>query len=142
MASQKEIVAAKREGFLSGASWRMSVLPNAALFISGFALDAKRYDTAARIHYPMPQITRLRVIPDPAPTEPHNLDMFWYNRDGHIHVLYARNIEQARWDAAGRRWGVSLTALGGTRVPITPARVEIYNSLIANPTETVDADDE
>ena len=112
--TERDLLLAKREGFMRGAkaAWGN---PHAGKW-NGLSAECDRA-------YPLPKITRPRVVKD-------EREGYWYACDGSL-----------RWSVFGDATG-GIEAHGSFRTELvlpTPTRVAMWADLLANPTEEVDA---
>lgn len=80
----------------------------------------------AASYYPLPKITRPRVVSDPEP----GYDQKWRVKDGVLEFNGHTGWREAH--------GCSASGSYGTCLFPTPARIMLWADLLANPTETVD----
>ncbi len=114
-AAERAMIEAKRGGFESGVHWfygRKEVVANLGYIVDEAPLAAARL-------YPMPHVSRPRVVTDASKRE-------WRVVDGKLEY---RGEDHRPWSNAE-----------GCSFFITSERVRILADLLANPTELVDAD--
>lgn len=129
MVSAREAVERERRAFVDGGKWRYIL----AVGHSGPScivppIDDPRYDAEAAKRYPLPTVTRPRVVDDnPA----HPCGEQWCVIDGTLRYRYAPGRDWMRWSEFRNH----------SAAAPTPGRVALWADLLANPTETVEADE-
>jgi hypothetical protein len=115
--TERELVLAQRRAFRDGAQalYCHKVIPSGHSPYAD-ALDEVRESTDKR--YPLPKVTRPRVVSDGT--------LEWKYENGYVMYRYSGSSD---WYSTKY-----------SEVPINPRRVEVLADLLANPTETVDAE--
>lgn len=115
--TERAAVLREREAFARGAQWAWV---NNYAQCAGAKFNHDGYvDGRAADHYPLPTITRPRVVKDP-----HKANTSWRCKDGLLWYSWT-NKENQGWYTGTVLWNP------------TPERVKLWADLLANPTEEV-----
>lgn len=121
--TQREFVMAQRAAWRSGVDFGTGLKrPHEYPDHPCAACDRK----AAEL-FPLPKVTRPRVVADP-----HSLQMFWrvgVMGNGTNGLQSARSADASEWVVCGN-YGLA----------ITPERIKLWADLLENPSETVEAE--
>lgn len=133
--TERELVLAQRESFAAGSAWRWAdTHPVADERVN----DRER--AVAERRYPLPRVTRPRMLPDPHV----EFDQFWRCVDGVIQWAPNEHCRGERfWHALGEQSDLTFKAPGATVAlihDVTIARIKLWADLLNNPTETVNDD--
>lgn len=107
--TERELVVAQRAAYGHGARWYRAA-GNCTIEI----------DREARRCYPLPRVTRARVV-----NHGHGREWQWKFEDGRFHFRFA---PKALWEIANEAWAPTLQT------------VPIWADLLANPIEEVDSE--
>lgn len=124
--SEKDVILRERDAFLRGAEWRLGVWQR-ALRVN--YTQGEDEIAESRHLYPLPKVTRLRVV---------------RAENGREFRVFAGQMQTRTSTDMGGEWvclesGYALVTHGGG-VHVTAARVKLWADLLANPTEEVEVD--
>lgn len=102
-------------------------------FATGRSLNEPEVKRAAAERYPLPTVTRPRVVADPFPTSPIEWCALPWAGTGKA-AIHVRRVPGGEW----RVW--TQESVAAASCVVTAERVALWADLLANPTETVEAD--